>query len=95
MKGLYAQVGLEVWRGDLPAGLDVAGRALGVRVGQGAVVRVIAFGQQALRGRVAAISPVAVVQEGVTTYTGFIDLESIDLSLRPGMNVEVEIVTEP
>jgi HlyD family secretion protein len=66
-----------------------------VRVGQEAVVRVIALGRQALRGRVAAISPVAVVQQGDTTYTVFIDLEATDLNLRPGMNVEVEIVTEP
>jgi len=66
-----------------------------VRVGQEAVVRVIALGCQALRGHVAAISPVAVVQQGDTTYTVFIDLEPTGLNLRPGMNVEVEIVTKP
>ena len=41
-----------------------------------------------------AISPIAVVQQGDTTYTVFIDLEPTDLNLRPGMNVEVEILTE-
>jgi HlyD family secretion protein len=65
-----------------------------VRTGQEAVVRVIAFGDRELRGRVAAISPIAVVQQGDTTYTVFIDLEPTDLNLRPGMNVEVEILTE-
>jgi HlyD family secretion protein len=65
-----------------------------VRVGQEAVVRVIAFRDQELRGRVAAISPVAIVQQGDTTYTVFIELEPTDLNLRPGMNVEVEILTE-
>jgi multidrug resistance efflux pump len=65
-----------------------------VAVGQEAVVRVIAFRDGELRGRVAAISPIAVVQQGDTTYTVFIDLEPTDLNLRPGMNVEVEILTE-
>lgn len=65
-----------------------------VRMGQEAVVRVIAFRDSELRGRVVAISPVAVVQQGDTTYTVFIDLEPTDLNLRPGMNVEVEILTE-
>jgi HlyD family secretion protein len=65
-----------------------------VRVGQEAIVRVMAFRGEELRGRVVAISPVAVVQQGDTTYTVMIVLESTDLNLRPGMNAEVEIVTE-
>jgi HlyD family secretion protein len=65
-----------------------------VRVGQEAVVRIIAFRDNELHGRVAAISPVAAVQQGDTTYTVFIALEPTDLNLRPGMNVEVEILTE-
>jgi HlyD family secretion protein len=65
-----------------------------VAVGQEAVVRVIAFRGEELRGHVVAISPIAVVQQGDTTYTVFIDLEPTDLNLRPGMNVEVEILTE-
>jgi HlyD family secretion protein len=64
-----------------------------VQVGQEAVVRVLAFRDQALRGRVAAISPDAVVQQGDTTYTVGIELEATDLDLRTGMNVEVEILT--
>jgi len=66
----------------------------GVRVGQKARVQVNAFRDETLRGRVATISPVAVVQQGDTTYTLMIDLEPTDLNLRPGMNVRVEIVTE-
>lgn len=64
-----------------------------VRVGQEAVVRVLAFRDQELRGRVVAISPVAVVQQGDTTYTTIIELGSTDLNLRPGMNAEVDILT--
>jgi HlyD family secretion protein len=64
-----------------------------VRVGQEAIVRVIAFRDEELRGRVVTISPVAVVQQGDTTYTLLIELEPTRLNLRPGMNVEVEILT--
>jgi hypothetical protein len=53
----------------------------------------MAFRGEELSGRVVAISPVAVVQQGDTTYTVMIELESTDLNLRPGMNAEVEIVT--
>jgi len=66
----------------------------GVRVGQEARVQVNAFRDETLRGRVVTISPVAVVQQGDTTYTLMIDLEPTDLNVRPGMNVRVEIVTE-
>ncbi len=65
-----------------------------VEVGQEAIVRVMAFPGEKLRGRVVAISPIAVVQQGDTTYTVMIELEPTDLNLRPGMNVEAEIVTE-
>lgn len=65
-----------------------------VRVGQQAIVRVIAFRDKELRGRVTIVSPVAVVQQGDTTYTLLIDLEPTQLNLRPGMNAEVEILTE-
>jgi HlyD family secretion protein len=65
-----------------------------VRVGQEALVRVNAFQDEVLRGRVAAISPVAVVQQGDTTYTLTIELEPTELNLRPGMTAQVEILTE-
>ncbi|MFB0536499.1 MAG: HlyD family efflux transporter periplasmic adaptor subunit [Anaerolineae bacterium] len=65
-----------------------------IGVGQEAIVRVMAFRGEELRGRVDAISPVAVVQQGDTTYTVFIELEPTDLNLRPGMNAEVAILTE-
>jgi HlyD family secretion protein len=65
-----------------------------VQVGQKAQVQVLALRDETLRGRVATISPVAVVQQGDTTYTLMIELEPTDLSLRPGMNVQVEILLE-
>jgi len=64
-----------------------------VRVGQEVLVRVNAFRDETLHGRVVTISPVAVVQQGDTTYTLMIELEPTDLNLRPGMTVQVEIVT--
>jgi multidrug resistance efflux pump len=63
-----------------------------VRVGQEAQVQVLAFQGETLQGRVDTISPVAVVQQGDTTYTLMIELESTDLNLRPGMNAQVEIL---
>jgi hypothetical protein len=57
-------------------------------------VRVNAFRDQMLRGRVVTISPVAVVQQGDTTYTLMIELEPTALNLQTGMNVQVEILTE-
>jgi HlyD family secretion protein len=65
-----------------------------VRVGQEVLVRVNAFRDETLHGHVATISPIAVVQQGDTTYTLMIELEPTDLNLRPGMTVQVEIVTE-
>jgi multidrug resistance efflux pump len=65
-----------------------------VQVGQEARVQVLAFRGETLRGRVEAISPVAVVQQGDTTYTLMIELEPTGLSLWPGMNVQVEILSE-
>jgi len=65
-----------------------------VEVGQEAIARVLAFRGEALHGRVVGISPVAVVQQGDTTYTVMIELERTDLNLRSGMNTEVEMVTE-
>ncbi len=65
-----------------------------VRVGQEVRVRVNAFRDEALTGRVSTISPVAVVQQGDTTYTLVIELEATDLNLRPGMTAQVEILVE-
>ena len=61
---------------------------------QEAQVQVLALQGETLRGRVDAISPVAVVQQGDTTYTLMIELEPTDLNLRPGMNAQVEILLE-
>ncbi len=65
-----------------------------VEEGQEAIVRVNAFQSEPLQGQVATISPVAVVQQGDTTYTLTITLEDTDLNLRPGMTARVEIVVE-
>jgi multidrug resistance efflux pump len=65
-----------------------------VQVGQEAQVQVLALRGETLRGHVATISPVAVVQQGDTTYTLMIKLEPTDLNLRPGMNAQVEILSE-
>jgi HlyD family secretion protein len=65
-----------------------------VQVGQTVNVRINAFRGETLHGRVVTISPVAVVQQGDTTYTLMIELDPTDLNLRPGMTAQVEIETE-
>jgi HlyD family secretion protein len=65
-----------------------------VQLGQDALVQVNAISGETLRGSVIMISPLAVVQQGDTTYTLMIELEPTDLNLRPGMTVQVEILTE-
>jgi HlyD family secretion protein len=65
-----------------------------VKEGQEAIVRVNAFQDEALQGHVATVSPVAVVQQGDTTYTLTIELETTDLNLRPGMTARVEITVD-
>jgi HlyD family secretion protein len=62
--------------------------------GQAATVRVMAFRGEELQGQVRLVSPIAVVQQGDTTYTVLIELAPTSLPLRPGMNAEVEIETE-
>jgi multidrug resistance efflux pump len=64
----------------------------GVEIGGAAQVRVNAFRDQTLLGHIAGISPIAVVQQGDTTYTLFIELENTDLNLWPGMTAQVEIL---
>ena len=63
-----------------------------VQVGQKALVTVNAFLGQELTGRVISISPVAIVQQGDTTYTVTIELEQTDLPLRWGMTAKVKIL---
>lgn len=66
-----------------------------IAIGQPVEVRVIVLPDQVLAGKVITIDPVAVVQQGDTTYTLYIELEATDLPLLAGMNVEVEVVTLP
>lgn len=63
-----------------------------VQVGQEVRVRVNAFQGETLQGHVLTISPVAVVQQGDTTYTLTIALEPTSLNLQPGMTAQVEIM---
>jgi HlyD family secretion protein len=65
-----------------------------VNIGQQAQVRFNAFQGETVNGRVIAISPQAVVQQGDITYTLVIALEPTDLNLRPGMTARVEIMIE-
>jgi HlyD family secretion protein len=65
-----------------------------IEIGQAVKVTVNAFKDEELRGQVFAISPIAVVQQGDTTYTLLIELESTDLELWPGMTTQVEIIIE-
>lgn len=75
---------------------NVSELAIGqVHVGQEAIVEILALDRAEVHGVVDAISPVAVVQQGDTTYTLYIALEAADLNLRPGMNAEVRIQAPP
>jgi multidrug efflux pump subunit AcrA (membrane-fusion protein) len=65
-----------------------------VALGQEVQVKVNAFKNETLVGTVEAISPVAVVQQGDTTYTLTIEIEPTTLNLWPGMTVQVEIEIE-
>ena len=65
-----------------------------IKTGQEANVRFNAFQGEIVPGKVIAISPQAVVQQGDITYTLVIALESTDLNLRPGMTARVEIVID-
>jgi HlyD family secretion protein len=62
-----------------------------VRVGQRALVEVLALDRAEIGGTVDTISPVAVVQQGDTTYTLMVALDVTDLPLRSGMNAQVQI----
>ena len=62
-----------------------------VQVGQRATVEVMALDGTEIGGTVDTISPVAIVQQGDTTYTLMVALGATDLPLRPGMNAQVQI----
>lgn len=65
-----------------------------IEVGQEVQVWVNAFKDEALTGQIVAISPIAIVQQGDTTYTLTIVLAPTDLNLWPWMTAQVEIVIE-
>jgi multidrug resistance efflux pump len=64
-----------------------------VQIGQEVRVWANAFRDETLTGRVIAISPEAVVQQGDITYTLIIALDPTKLNLRPGMTARVEILS--
>lgn len=65
-----------------------------ITLGQAATVKVIVLPDQPLPGKVVAIDPVAIVQQGDTTYTLYLELAQSDLPLLAGMNVEVVIAVD-
>ncbi len=65
-----------------------------VAIGQEVRATVNAFRNETLIGHVIEIHPDAVVQQGDVTYTLIIELDITKLNLRPGMTVQVDIVTE-
>jgi HlyD family secretion protein len=65
-----------------------------VKVGQKALVTVNAFSGQELTGQVITISPVAIVQQGDTTFAVTIELDETNLPLRWGMTTRVKILIE-
>ncbi len=65
-----------------------------IQIGQEVQVSVNAFNSETLSGHVAAISPVAIVQQGDTTYTLSIELEPTDLNLWPGMTAQMDIIID-
>jgi multidrug resistance efflux pump len=65
-----------------------------VKVGQKAKVTVNAFSGQELTGRVVGFSPIAIVQQGDTTFTVTIELDETSLPLRWGMTARVKILIE-
>lgn len=64
-----------------------------VAVGQEATVQIHALDGAILQGQVMLISPIAVVQQGDTTYSLTIKLEPTELALHPGMNAQAAIMT--
>ena len=65
-----------------------------IMLGQQATVKVIVLPDQPLQGQVIAIDPIAIVQQGDTTYTLYLELAPNDLPLLAGMNVEVTIAVD-
>ena len=65
-----------------------------IKVGQKALVTINAFPGQELAGRVVGLSPVAIVQQGDTTFTVTIELDETNLPLRWGMTARVKILVQ-
>lgn len=65
-----------------------------VKLGQEAKITLDAHPGQELRGTVAEIAPTATVQQGVVTYRVKVDLPQTQLTLKPGMTANVEIILE-
>ncbi len=102
--GLSVEVGDSVSRDDVIASVITPEQyvkiplnevdAASVAIGNGAVISVEAFGGKALSGSVSKIDTIGIVTQGVVTYNAEIEFEkSSDMVLKPGMSVNVTIVT--
>ena len=65
-----------------------------VKLGQPARVTLDAHPGQDLDAKVAEIAPTATVQQGVVTYRVKVGLPATDLTLKPGMTTNVEIILD-
>ncbi|NLG27564.1 MAG: efflux RND transporter periplasmic adaptor subunit [Chloroflexi bacterium] len=64
-----------------------------VAAGQAVVIWLDAFPGALLQGEVTSVLPTPSTARGMTTYVALIELEGVDLALRPGMGANVKITT--
>lgn len=65
-----------------------------VAVGQEAEVTLDAYPDRALRGRISQVELVGTLTQGIVTYGVTVELEPVDLDLRPMMTAAVDIVVD-
>ncbi len=63
-----------------------------LKLGQQAVIRVDAYQDREFKGNVYYISQEGLNQSGVISFPAYIEVENQDLSLKPGMTAEAELV---
>ncbi len=64
------------------------------RVGMPVTVTIDAFPNRTFAGTVEKVQPQAIIQNSVTMFPVLVSIPNTDLSLLPGMNGEVSIVTQ-
>ncbi len=65
-----------------------------VKVGQRAEVTLDALPNETFMGKVTAVSPKATIQQNIAVFYATVTVENADLTLRPGMTSEVEIIAQ-